>query len=582
MRILLILTYIFIGIAISKDVGPSETQRRYERKAILSAEPLIKIDKTITVKAVICPKGSILCIPVGNWNFKPDRELKRNIRDTLIKWIVTQRFDKILFEENKVVLITARDKLEKQTNIKYKPPVVDEEKFINENFAPIVNELLKESIEIRYRELPYKEQELFINTKAKELGIPADIIESLMQSSFLFTFDIKEISINFVFHRKKVKKGNKKFDLYTTSVIAKSRVSMRIYKFDPEKSKYIFYKKFKGTGTVSHTETFPFLPATLFHVENIVKNLIVMSIKASALNLGIKLKYDDNFAIFAIVENSKGFKVNARVGTLEDLRIDAPYTVLRHINGKKKEIALIKVRKVADNCESPAESSFSVIKGTAEKGDMIREIPWSGIFLDVGYKKTELEIKPDGVWEGYISTNSLFFGIKSDLGFIANSPSLSEVWMAINIAFEFGNIYIYNSDINEQFKGSFGVSSDLILGKRLYLINTGLYVEPSIGLLFASYGLETKNGGEMNISYFSFKGSIEAGFTVSHNFEIFAGISIPILQKADINIDIPFLYYSPPSPQKINTHSQIHAGVRFSIPATGFFSKIFAKSKGCK
>ena len=580
MRFITLLIVLSLSLTLSKEVIYGKTQKRYERKAILSAQELVRIRSKIRVRAVLCPKGKLLCITVGDWKFRPDRNLKNLIVRTLLEWVVTQRFDKIIFGKGKVTLLTARSKIEKDTEF-YRPLYIkDERKFINKNFAPIVGSLLRDSLEIRYKELPYEEQELFINTKAKELGIPAEVIESLMNSSFLFSFDIEKIDLYFLFHRTRVKKGKKKVDIYTTSITAKTLIQLRIYKFDPVKNKYFFYKRLKGQGTVTHSESFPFLPVTLLHIEHIVKKLIVLSAKASAIDLSMKLKKDDNFAIFSVVKNRDKFRVFSEVGVLEDLRIDAPFIIFRYIDGSKRRIGLLKVRKVADNCKKPRDSTFALIKGKAEEGDLIRELPWSGVFLDLAYRRLKVEILQDEIWSGFINMNSLSIGMKSDLGFITNSPSLSEVWLSFDLFLDFGSIKVYNGEIKEDFSDNFGFGGDLKLGKRFYILNTGVYLEPSLGILYSYYALKSEKGNEASASYISFNGHLETGFTLSHESEIFLGISQPLFKRMDIDIDVPL--YTPSSPPNIMVAPQIYAGIRFSIPTTGFFSKIFAKGKKCR
>jgi len=202
-----------IALLLFFSVVLSFSTERYERKAILTAEPLVRFEGKVKVKAIVCPKGGIVCVPLGKWSYKPAKELKKEIGKVLITWIVTSRFDKLILEKGKITLITARKVLTEPAEFIYEN-VKGDKTFINKKIAPLVGNLLRDAIEVRYEELPYEEQELFINTKAKELGIPA-----VMRSSFLFVFNIKEVDISMLFHRQKIRKGKKKhIHIYTTSV----------------------------------------------------------------------------------------------------------------------------------------------------------------------------------------------------------------------------------------------------------------------------------------------------------------------------------------------------------------------------
>ncbi len=555
---------------------------RYERKAVLTAEPLVRFEGKVKVRVIVCPEGGALCVPVGNWTYKPEKQLKKEIGKTLITWIVTTRFDKLILERGKITLITARETITKPAEFGY-GDIKGNEAFINKKIAPLVGNLLRDALEVRYEELPYEEQELFINTKAKELGIPAEIIERLMGSAFLFTFRVKKVEINMLFHRQKVKRGKKKHvHLYTTSVVSKASVELEIYKFDPEKNIYVPYKKLHESGLASHTETFPFIPATLLHIKEVVDRTVLLAVKATALNLRMKLKRDDNFAIFTVVENVKGAEAKAKIGILEDLRIDAPYIAIRNINGERKKVGLLKAVDVADNCKKDAESGFRIINGSVEKGDIIREYPWSGIFLDLGYGRYPYVISEDQIWEGDLSLNTFIIGLKGDMGYITNRKVWKEVWTYMNLYLGFGKAKTRIKTLNKSFETGFSIGADMGVGKRIYLFKSGIYTEPSLTFLFRSYRMESLQGDELDISTLSFVGSLEFGYTPSPDSEIFLRVVYPLVSGTQVNIDTPFLSGEVEPVPQFKKVAFIYGGIRFAIPNIGLFASIFGSEKRCK
>ena len=571
---IVILLIFFITLSFSYE--------RYERKAVLTAEPLVRFEGKVKVRVIVCPEGGALCIPIGNWTYRPEEYLKKEIGRILITWIVTTRFDKLILERGKITLITARETITKSADFGY-GKIKDNKEFINKKIAPLVGSILRDALEIRYEELPYEEQELFINTKAKELGIPAEIIERLMSSAFLFTFRVQKIDINMLFHRQKVKKGKKKHvHLYTTSVVSKASVELEIYKFDPERNMYVPYKKLHESGTASHTETFPFIPATLFHIKEVVDRTILLAVKATALNLRMKLKRDDNFAIFTVVEHVKGTEAKAKIGILEDLRIDAPYIALRNINGERRKVGILKAVDVADNCRKDAESEFRIIKGSVEKGDIIREYPWSGIFLDLGYGRYPHTILEDQIWEGDLSLNTFIIGLKSDMGYITNIKGWREIWAYMNLYLGFGKVKTRIKTLNKDFETGFSIGFDIGLGKRLYLFTSGFYTEPSLAFLFRSYSMDSPQGDELDISISSLAGSLELGYTPSPDSEIFLRVVYPLASGTQVKIDTPLLSGEVEPVPQFKKVAFIYGGIRFSIPNIGIFASIFGSEKKCK
>jgi len=211
-----------------------------------------------------------------------------------------------------------------------------------------------------------------------------------------------------------------------------------------------------------------------------------MSAKATALNLRIKLKKDDNFAIFTPVESARGTKATAKIGILEDLRIDAPYVAIRNINGKQKKVGILKAVDIADNCKKDAESVFRIIKGSVEKGDTLREFPWSGIFFDIGYGRYPSVVIKDEFWEGDLSMNTLLIGAKSDMGYITSSPD-SEIFLRL--------VYPLTSSTSANIDTPFfsGEFKPPPVFKRVAFIYGGIrFSIPNLGIFADIFGSEKK------------------------------------------------------------------------------------------
>jgi hypothetical protein len=243
-------------------------------------------------------------------------------------------------------------------------------------------------------------QETFITTKAKELGIPVEIAQKLMSSAYVFavyyepesakSLDLPggaEVSIT----PKEVMTPQGKKIVYSTSIDIPSRLTLIIYRFDPDQKKFVLYsqkpltgKSGGGTGEDHTYESYPDQSSTA----GLFAKSIVMSARAAGISVSTTLKEDDNFAIFATVDRVKGRKIMSEIGVLEDLRVDAPYIVRRKINNKFKGIGFVKARRVAVNCykfitcpegnkqcleaksaESNKFSTFELVKGKAEFKD---------------------------------------------------------------------------------------------------------------------------------------------------------------------------------------------------------------------
>ncbi|MEO2068877.1 MAG: hypothetical protein ABGX27_05125 [Desulfurobacteriaceae bacterium] len=570
-------------------VQSDETQKKYERKAVLGLD-LGLPKRDLQVPVTYCPPRG-RCQSRGTWYYTIDQNLENEIAKELYDWLITQRFDKVVITPSKAYIITAKEKIGVDNNVmktfsfdtgNYEDFKASLENYLNEDLSPVVEKLMSSALEQRYQELPETEQETFITEKAKELGIPVEVAKKLMNSAFVFGVYFEPVNPSATYSTQKIRTSRGYKIVYPTTIEVPSKVKVIIFKFDADKGKFVLYKELDGSSGLGTGESYTYdHRPTNTETEFLFKRSILTSAKATGINVNTTLKEDDNFAIFATVDDVNGTTVKADIGVLEDLRVDAPYLVRENIDGKIETVGFVKARKVFVNCDERGESEFQLIKGKAELKDQLKEHPWTGLFIytRVGmenYEVTKFDDEDLSAGGGMFTVVKL--GATLDLGYAVNSPLLSEIWFDVNFGLGFGGDAL-------QFEGNGSAFTDdpsyLTLGlglyKRFYIRNFGLYLAP--GAEFALEGLSAKgnqtyllyDGEDISVSSFAIKPQVQFGYNFSPNFEIagYLGWNQPLstsAKRGDVDVDA-----------EVSGGLTFGVGINYHIKTVGPFVKLYKK-----
>ena len=562
-----------------------ETVKIYERKAVMGFQDVGFQQDEIKAAMTYCETDgkNMNCVP---WSLLPvisvpvTDKSKTYAAKTFYEWTITNRMDKIVIGNGKALVMTQGREV--KTDASGVPGFVSGisdletfqekvENYLNGDVKEIFGKLLDASLKARYEELPEKEQETFIVTKAKELGISADFASRLLSSSFVFAPHVASVGgVGSVIYAKvNVPKipGMKALPAYSVVVTLNVDVDFLIYHYNFETKEFELYKKIRGvSGPVPAQKSSAVIPTPGMATEAFNK-AFRDAMKAASVNANYELKKDDNFALFIPVKSVEGgSKIETAMGAMEDIRVDHPFSIGEYVDGKKQIKGWARARKIAKNCPGSEDCGMTLIKvtnGEAEEGDQLREHPWTGLFFNfgIGSNATELNYKKntardypyDAEKAKYLKNGSMFaapslhIGALLDLGYATDTAALSEFYIDIFLDYDyslyFGNnlknndgtykIYREKNPGTSWFSGGFGIS------KRFYAASGGFFFAPALqfgaGGGWGSYG----KGKDAEFVKITFTPQFHFGWSTSPDFDfiIKAGWNVGVLAKAELKID---------------------------------------------
>ena len=594
-----------------------ETVKIYERKAVMGFEDIGFQQNEISAAMVYCESNgkNMNCIP---WSVMPvvkipiTNDSKAVAAKNFYEWTITNRMDKIIMGDGRAYVMTRGSEI--GLDIHGIPVFVsgtndlsafqsNVEKYLNGDVKGVFGALLDASLEARYTELPEKEQETFITTKAKELGISADFASRLMSSSFVFAAHVQSVGgAGQIIHAKidmpKIP-GMKALPTYTAVATLSVNVDFLIYHYNFETKQFELYKKIVGkSGVVTEQKTSAVVPEPGM-VTKAFNKAFKTAIKAASISANYELKKDDNFALFTPVKNvENGKKIETSMGVMEDIRVDHPFSINETVDGKRVNKGWARARKIAKNCSEDCSETtlIKVTNGEAEEGDLLREHPWTGVFFNLGIgtnatkitgkKKVTIdgeEIYAEGRNNGSMfAAPGLHAGLTFDLGYMLNSAAASEFYL--NFFFDFD--YDINDGLAKSLKtkstnglawfgGGFGIA------KRFYGSSNGFFFAPALDI-------EARGGwgsGEYKYDMVTFiaKPHFQFGWSVNPNFDFIikagwnVGGLLQVKEKGEgYEADI------------LKEYSQFAHGLFFTfdfdfhLPIVGMTAKMFkAPSKAC-
>ena len=529
-----------------------ETQKSYERKAVMGFGDIGFMQDSVRIPMRYCEineKGEGRCIPWSfSINYPLDNKEKLKAAKIFYQWTITNRFDKIILGDNEAFMRTKGGEVRIDLGGRiptFRAGTSDREYFrrrlehyLNTDVKNVFGSLLDASAEQRYSELSEKEQETFMVTKAKELGLSAAFVKNLLNSSYVFAAHVAPIGGAGRVIRSKHKSVVTGLYYYSFDVEIELSVNVvfMIYRYNYEKKRFEHYGDIVGhSGAISgSTDTALQIIPTPSQVMSVFNDVFRTAIKAASVNANFELKKDDNFAIFMPVKNTDGKKIESELGVMEDIRVDHPFEILETVEGKTQRKGFARARDVAVNCKDGGKPTIvKVTNGDAEEGDQLREYPWTGLYFNLGLENNVASID-GGAGVGDIGViffgPGLHLGADVDLGYVLNRSALSEFYFRAFLDLNFGFTSKYDEeskhlgDLLSWFGGGVGIA------KRFYTGGAGFFFAPAID---ASYH-GTLND-DWDFQRFTITPQIQLGFsaTPSFDFIIKAGWNIGFLTKAE-------------------------------------------------
>ena len=594
-----------------------DTVKIYERKAVMGFGDIGFQQDKITAAMAFCETNgkSMNCVP---WSVLPlisvpvTYDSKTAAAKIFYEWTITNRMDKIILGNGAALVMTRGDEIKMATpgipnfvsgtsDIKtFKSNV---ENYLNSDVKNIFGKLLDASLEARYSELPEKEQETFITTKAKELGISADFASRLLSSAFVFAAHVESVGgVGSVIHANinvPQVPGVKALPAYSVVVTLNVNVDFLIYHYNYEKKEFELYKKIVGkSGPVPAQETSVVIP-TPGMATRAFNKAFRDAMKAASINASYELKKDDNFALFIPVKSVEGGKkIETSMGVMEDIRVDHPFSINETVDGKVVNKGWARARKIAKNCPNSGSDEMTLItvtNGEAEEGDQLREHPWTGLFFNFGLgsnatylahnKNRWREYPYDAPRAKFLANGSMFaapsihIGALFDLGYMTDSAAASEFYFDFFLDFDY-SVYLGKSYKNagirdtttsfgtSWFSGGFGIS------KRFYASSGGFFFAPALqfgaGGGWGSYG----TGKDAEFVKVTFTPQLQFGWSTTPDFDfvIKAGWNLGALAKAKLK-DSGFV--EPSNFNKFAHGLFFSFDFNFHLPVVGATAKTF-------
>lgn len=577
-------------------LAADETQQTYARKAALATTDIGLTRATIAAPVRTCtPRGrDLVCDGAGVWRYRVGPERERRVAEELYDWIITQRFDQIRVHGTTARLRTAQS----ETRVEvpqiagfgygegslsaFKTMV---ERWLGQRLGQAMGTVLSDAAQARYAELPDRERGAFIESHARSLGMPVEIVDRLMRSAFAFFVhvDISSPGVSIVRTTRTVTRNGKSREVpdWQVSVSVAVDAQVLIYSYDPETDAFALYRLLNqgSGGAISSSKSFARRPSQR-ETEALFEDSLMTATRAAGVALNTSLKADENFAIVFVADAVDGSQLDGDVGVVEDIRVDAPAIVTRNVDGVDVQVGFVKARRVSHNCTERAPSQFELVGGTSEPGDRVREHPWTGLLGRASFGTTQYSLARFGGREarGGGTFAGPRVGAELDLGFAANAPALSEIWLDLDIGF--------GVSLEEKgFEALSGaqpsmLSLDAGLSRRVYLASSGLYLAPAVDVGVISMSASGNEADEDDITHsitaFAVTPELRLGFNLSPDIELVgqAGWTLPLGAGGSRTVG-----EGEPEDVSVQVEGGLRAGVMvsFHLPVVGPMARLYAK-----
>jgi len=539
------------------------TLKQSSRQAVMGIADLGLEAKKFTFPAYYTPAGkNAKTTLIGNWRV----DVRENYMDSILAdnydFLIPSRFDKLIFNKDKATILTATKDVSVEMSTKefsystgsledYQTKTLE---YLNSEIAPKVQKVLSEASDARYKEMPSDEAESFIKDRAKETGLPASVLQTLINSSFVFDVYMEKMEGSLNISQSQYKDANGRIvTYYTTSLSAPLNLDLTVYEFKDGKfsihsaissvAKSLFGGIGKMMSGTSGVRT-PFLPSEK-DAQKVFDDVIKVSFKDNMLALTTRLKEDDAFKVSAPL-SVDGSSVEMSIGNQEDIRVDHPFSIRRSVDGESKTVGYFKVRKPGNSClllkESQRTASVgSVFIGSAEEADMGYEHPWSGVFGQVYGKTVMSTFNYNDVDTKGGALNAVGLGFQADLGYVLNNPALSEVWTNIDMFVGAGSEGTMSIGSYSYSTSSFALGFTAGLEKRFYLMS-GLFVSGAADMNFEAQSFDMGNYSTdtttLSLSTLSLEPKVKIGYNFSPNLDIkaFVGYDVALSTSAAYKI----------------------------------------------
>jgi hypothetical protein len=587
---ILIITLIYFESSVAKMnlLSDSENQKKTERKVALKINNVGFGLSDLFVLVKYKEEGKKEYQNLTPFVYPLNEDIHEMITNRLLDRLLSKKFDRILISDKAVQLVTPNNKI-KLSGFDIKPFYYLDGEFsdyktsfqtyLNQNIVDMIKQILTKGLDERNKNLKNKEMNTFMAAESKS-AISSYFIDQLMNDIYIFSVYISLIKSNMTIDQKK--KKIKIEDKEETIITYKANVhhhfdaNVMIYKYnselqvcEPYHAKTIQVPIILENLSGNDHQTFDHIPTQEESYQIVLSSLkdAFDIIALEKLDYQRQLEWREH----ATIDETGLFSFKSDIGMLEDLYIDTPYIIKRQIDGEMSEMGFSKARTVANNQEERSKSSFRLIKGEYEIKDLIVEHPWTGNFACTGpgFESFDLNqihfIQDDKIED--VSFGGILpvlrFSARTDLGYQTNIETMSEWWGELYITGGYGGdkLTINGTDISEM---PYLIGINMAMNKRFYLIASGVYVAPSLGLGYRLISANMKNtDGDIDLQTATLNGSLELGYNFSPNIEINCSLGYHYSVWSKLKFDTPEMEVKD---HKFNGGINAFAGIAYHFP----------------
>ena len=498
-----------VALGASSGIAAGEIERS-DRQAVFAISSLGIQEDSYAFPVTYCPHDRDCRERSWPWRVSIDQDHADSVLAENMPWIIPPRYDQLILEGDETRIETATQEIASDAD--WIPTFTfsgdeDFDTFVGEvqdhldsNVAEPLGEVLSAARQDRYEEMPRDEQTRFIEERAQEVGIPADVLEELVNSSYTFALYLPEIeSGEFTINqRQRSRPDGSTYYEYETVLEAPLNTKLAVFEFDgesfdlydtvdtePDNFFEALAHRVSGTNSVT-TESRP----GRGDGQDVFDEVFAVSFGDTVTALTTRLKADSNFAVAAPAEHAEDGSVEVAVGNQEDIRPGAIVTASREIDGEQRELGWGIVREVGTTClaldesERDHSSAQLITDEGVEEFDQIEEWPYTGTYgrIGLGLETTEIEFI-DGSEDAGAPTY-LDLGFQGNLAFLRNDESFNGVWANVDVGFGSASdgSYVSGGD-RYDVDGEFSFRSRAGAEYRYHVAN-GVYVQAGADLGF--------------------------------------------------------------------------------------------------
>lgn len=581
------------------QVTADATVAASERQAVMGISRLGLESTSFRFPVFYTPHGGST-LPIGSWSVNINQQYADATLAENISFIIPSRFDRLIFEGNKATLETATQIFDAMdigqvipqissttmSYSNYQKTLLDH---LNLHIAPVMQEVMGAAAEARYGEMNAQERGTFITERARQTGMPAEVLEGLISSGYAFGFYLPRLQGHLSISQiERTRFDGSTYYVYRTSLQAPLKTRLMVFHFDGEQFTTqieldaVADGLFEGLAqrmSGSAGVTTRWLPRER-HAQQIFDDVFQYSFKDSTIALSTRLKEYREFAVATPVVDPTPDNIILEVGNQEDIRVDQPFTFNRNIDGKEQQIGWGRVRTTGKTClilpEGERKSSQAhLIQGQVDEFDLAIEHPWTGVYGRVGaaYSMTELEV--DGNDTG--AANATFFelGFTGNLGYLTNQAFLSEVWTNLDLGI--GMTSDGEGDY-EAIKGNSAIRFKFGAEKRFHLAQ-GLYAAAGADFgferhFFTAPRTSTNTEEDFKVSTINLIPRAELGYYFTPNLKIYGGAAYNLPLNTDYEWDDGATLTND---LEMKAGLSAHAGIAFHIGFAGPFASLMSK-----